>query len=73
MLHILSGSVSPAVTLPVEDETNDQLPLARTTDEPGISLSAGRAFSEHGEGFIRIAVVENEQRLKQAMNNSTGR
>jgi alanine-synthesizing transaminase len=38
-------------------------------DEAAVSLSPGRAFGEHGEGFVRIALVENEQRLKQAMSN----
>ena len=41
----------------------------RMMDEAEVSLSPGRAFGEHGEGFVRIALVENDQRLKQAMNN----
>jgi len=32
-----------------------------------VSVSPGRAFGENGEGFLRIALVENEQRLRQAM------
>jgi alanine-synthesizing transaminase len=38
-------------------------------DEAEVSLSPGGAFGEHGEGFVRIALVENDQRLKQAMAN----
>ena len=38
-------------------------------DEAEVALAPGRAFGEHGEGFVRIALVENEQRLKQAMSN----
>ena len=38
-------------------------------DEAEVALSPGRAFGEHGEGFVRIALVENEQRLRQAMKN----
>jgi alanine-synthesizing transaminase len=34
-----------------------------------VALSPGRAFGENGEGFVRIALVENEQRLRQAMRN----
>src|SRR3954470_22718338 len=41
----------------------------RMMDEAEVSLSPGRAFGEHGEGFVRIALVENEHRLKQAMSN----
>src|SRR5687768_14622186 len=41
----------------------------RMMDDAEVSISPGRAFGEHGEGFVRIALVENEQRLKQAMNN----
>ncbi len=41
----------------------------RMLDDAEVALSPGRAFGELGEGFVRIALVENEQRLKQAMNN----
>jgi alanine-synthesizing transaminase len=34
-----------------------------------VSVSPGRAFGEHGENYVRIALVENEQRLKQAVRN----
>ena len=32
-----------------------------------VNVAPGRAFGENGEGFLRIAIVENEQRLRQAM------
>jgi alanine-synthesizing transaminase len=38
-------------------------------DEAEVALAPGRAFGEHGEGWVRIALVENEHRLKQAMSN----
>jgi len=41
----------------------------RMMDEAGVSLSPGKAFGENGEGWVRIALVENEHRLKQAMRN----
>ena len=41
----------------------------RMMDEAEVALAPGRAFGEHGEGFVRIALVENEQRLRQAMKN----
>jgi alanine-synthesizing transaminase len=41
----------------------------RMMDEAEVALAPGRAFGENGEGFVRIALVENEQRLRQAMQN----
>jgi len=41
----------------------------RMMDEAEVALAPGRAFGEHGEGYVRIALVENEQRLRQAMRN----
>jgi alanine-synthesizing transaminase len=38
-------------------------------DDAEIALAPGRAFGENGEGYVRIALVENEQRLRQAMRN----
>ena len=38
-------------------------------DDAEVALSPGRAFGEGGEGYVRIAVVENSERLKQAMRN----
>ena len=38
----------------------------RLLDEAEVALAPGRAFGENGEGYVRIALVENEQRLKQA-------
>ena len=34
-----------------------------------VAVAAGGAFGENGEGYVRIALVENEQRLKQAVRN----
>ena len=36
-------------------------------DEVGIAVSPGRGFGEEGEGYLRMAIVENEQRLRQAV------
>jgi alanine-synthesizing transaminase len=41
----------------------------RMMDEAEVSLSPGRAFGEAGEDYVRIALVENEHRLRQAMGN----
>jgi alanine-synthesizing transaminase len=34
-----------------------------------IAVSPGIGFGEHGDGFVRIALVENEQRIRQAARN----
>ena len=34
-----------------------------------VVVSPGIAFGEYGEGYIRIALVENEQRINQAIRN----
>ncbi len=36
-------------------------------DEGGVAVSPGRGFGEEGEGFLRLAIVENVQRLRQAV------
>src|SRR6202453_2398490 len=41
----------------------------RMMDEAQVALAPGRAFGENGENYVRIALVENDQRLKQAMSN----
>jgi len=38
-------------------------------DEAKVALAPGKAFGDLGEGYVRIALVENEQRLRQAMRN----
>ncbi len=39
----------------------------RLLDEAEVVVAPGRAFGENGEGFVRVALVENEQRLRQAV------
>ncbi|MBN1488423.1 MAG: aminotransferase class I/II-fold pyridoxal phosphate-dependent enzyme [Phycisphaerae bacterium] len=38
----------------------------RLMDEAEVAIAPGRAFGENGEGYVRIALVENAQRLRQA-------
>lgn len=35
-------------------------------EQAGVAVAPGIGFGEHGEGFVRIALVENEQRIRQA-------
>ncbi len=39
----------------------------RLMEDAEVSVSPGRGFGEKGEGYVRIALVENEIRLKQAI------
>jgi alanine-synthesizing transaminase len=34
-----------------------------------LAVSPGIGFGEYGEGYVRIALVENEQRIRQAARN----
>ncbi len=36
-------------------------------DEGGVAVSPGRGFGEEGEGYLRLAIVENKNRLRQAI------
>ena len=36
-------------------------------EDAEVAVSPGRAFGEHGEGFLRFALVENDLRLNQAV------
>lgn len=38
-------------------------------DKAEVAMCPGGAFGEEGEGYIRIAMVENEQRIRQAFRN----
>ena len=37
--------------------------------EAEVAVSPGIGFGEYGEGYVRIALVENEQRIRQAVRN----
>lgn len=39
----------------------------RLLDDAGVAASPGIGFGDHGEGFVRFALVENEERIRQAV------
>ncbi len=44
------------------------IPFAmKLLNEAGVAVSPGRGFGEEGEGYLRLAIVENAQRLRQAV------
>ena len=36
-------------------------------EEANVAVAPGIGFGEEGEGYLRVALVENEQRLTQAV------
>ena len=35
----------------------------------GVAVCPGTSFGEYGEGYVRIGLVENEHRIRQAARN----
>ena len=49
---------------------NDSLTFSlELLDKSNVAISPGVGFGRYGEGHIRIALVENKQRIRQAMKN----
>ena len=38
-------------------------------EEADVAVSPGIGFGEYGEGYVRLALVENRQRLRQAIRS----
>jgi alanine-synthesizing transaminase len=56
--------------LPEGFQTLDTVEFATLLIEKAeIAVSPGIGFGEQGEGFVRVALVENEQRIRQAARN----
>ena len=36
-------------------------------EEAGVAVAPGTGFGEYGEGFVRFALVDNEERLQMAV------
>ncbi|WP_019960040.1 LL-diaminopimelate aminotransferase [Woodsholea maritima] len=41
-------------------------------ERTGVAVAPGLGFGERGDGFVRLAMVENEQRIRQAARNLKG-
>ena len=41
----------------------------RLVEKADVAVSPGIGFGEHGDDFVRIALVENEHRIRQAARN----
>ncbi|MCA9091307.1 MAG: aminotransferase class I/II-fold pyridoxal phosphate-dependent enzyme [Planctomycetaceae bacterium] len=54
--------------IPKEYEHMGSIDFAmKLLEEGGVAVSPGRGFGEDGEGYLRLAIVENSQRLRQAV------
>lgn len=70
--HIPSPEASMFAWAPLPPEVAHMGSLdftLRLLNEAHVSVSPGVGFGEHGEGFVRLALVENEQRTRQAARN----
>jgi alanine-synthesizing transaminase len=38
-------------------------------EHANVAVAPGVGFGEYGEGYVRIGLVENEQRIRQACRN----
>ena len=56
--------------IPKKYQNKGSLKFARDLmTKANVAVSPGIAFGEYGEGFVRIGLVENEQRIRQAAKN----
>ena len=62
-----SGTMFVWAPIPAQLAELDSLQLAlRLAREAGVAVSPGAGFGPGGEGHVRFALVENEQRIRQA-------
>jgi alanine-synthesizing transaminase len=67
-----SPSASMFAWVPLPDAFKEIGSIAFSTllvEHASVAVSPGIGFGEHGEGYVRIALVENEQRIRQAARN----
>ena len=70
--NVKKPKASMFVWAPVPDKFKDMgsIQFAKLLiDEAEVAVSPGVAFGEYGEGYLRISMVENDQRIKQALRN----
>ncbi|MET0155524.1 MAG: aminotransferase class I/II-fold pyridoxal phosphate-dependent enzyme [Rickettsiales bacterium] len=56
--------------IPYGIEGDDSLAFSKKLlTEASVAVAPGVGFGKHGEGYVRIGLVENEQRIRQACRN----
>ena len=63
------AKVRPEHLAPYKGSTNEF--CLAMVDEAEVAMTPGAAFGDLGEGYVRLALVENEQRMKQALRQLT--
>lgn len=61
--------VSPEHLAPYHGSTNEF--CLAMVDQAEVAMTPGAAFGELGEGYVRMALVENEHRIRQALRQLT--
>lgn len=65
-----SGSMFAWTPIPEDYKALGSVAFAKKLmEEADVAVAPGLGFGEHGEGFVRIGLVENEQRIRQAARN----
>lgn len=65
-----SASMFAWTKLPPGFETMNSIDFATLlVEKADVAVAPGIGFGEHGEGYVRIALVENEHRIRQAARN----
>jgi alanine-synthesizing transaminase len=59
------AKVNPEHLKPYRGSTNDF--CLAMVDQAEVAMTPGAAFGDLGEGYVRMALVENEQRIRQAL------
>ena len=70
--NIPSPQASMFAWAPLPENFKDQGSLKFAKElmlKADVAVAPGVAFGEYGEGFVRVGLVENEQRIKQAAKN----
>ena len=70
--NIPSPKASMFAWAPLPDKYKDKGSLEFAKElmlKADVAVSPGLAFGEFGEGFVRVGLVENEQRIRQAAKN----
>jgi alanine-synthesizing transaminase len=70
--NIPSPQASMFAWAPLPEKFKDQGSLKFAKElmlKADVAVAPGVAFGEYGEGFVRVGLVENEQRIKQAAKN----
>jgi LL-diaminopimelate aminotransferase len=55
------------VWLPIPEDFDTESFTMFLLDKAGIAVTPGTAFGEEGEGYVRVSMVQSEERIKEAL------